>query len=199
MRKLVSAAFAAILLLIGVCFIAPVKTAAQAATVTAVPSVDLKRYSGKWYEIARIPNRFQKKCVGNVTADYALDAEGNVQVTNRCLEKNGKLSEATGKAKVEDKATNAKLEVRFAPGFLSFIPMVWGDYWIIDLDPNYQYSVVGNPDRKYLWILSRTPTLDDATYQQILRRTEKMGYDPNKLVKTPQDVKTLKGSVINTQ
>src|SRR6476620_10932133 len=145
MRKLVSAAFAAILLLIGVCFIAPVKTAAQAATVTAVPSVNLKRYSGKWYEIARIPNRFQKKCVGNVTADYALDAEGNVQVTNRCLEKNGKLSEATGKAKVEDKATNAKLEVRFAPGFLSFIPMVWGDYWIIDLDSNYQYSVVANP------------------------------------------------------
>jgi apolipoprotein D and lipocalin family protein len=167
--------------------------------VIAVPSVDLKRYSGKWFEIARLPNKFQKDCVGNVTADYALNSDGTIQVTNRCLKKDGKTDQAVGKAKIEDKQTNSKLEVRFAPGYLSFLPIVWGDYWVIDLDSNYQYAVVGNPDRKYLWVLSRKPEMDDATYQQILRRVEKMGYTPNKLTKTPQNMETLKGTIVGKQ
>lgn len=168
-----------------------------ADAVTTVPSVDLKRYSGKWYEIAKLPNRFQKQCVGNTTAEYVLKSAEEIEVINSCLEKDGKTDVAKGKAKIKDKQSNAKLEVRFAPSFLSFIPQVWGDYWIIDLEPNYQYAVVGNPDRKYLWILSRTPQMDDATYQSILRRIEKMGYEPNKLVKTPQKVETLKGTVVD--
>lgn len=167
--------------------------------VTTVSSVDLKRYAGKWYEIARFPNRFQKQCVGNTTAEYSLKSDGNVEVINRCLKKNGQYDDAKGKAKIVDKQSNAKLEVRFAPAVLSFIPNVWGDYWIIDLDPNYQYAVVGDPNRKYLWILSRTAEMTDATYQGILRKLEKMGYDPNKLVKTPQKVETLKGTVVNTE
>lgn len=166
--------------------------------VTTVPSVDLKRYSGKWFEIAKLPNRFQKQCVGNTTAEYVVKSSEEIEVINSCLKKDGKSDTATGKAKIKDKQSNAKLEVRFAPGFLSFIPQVWGDYWIIDLDQNYQYAVVGNPDRKYLWILSRTPQMDDATYQSILRKIEKMGYEPNKLVKTPQKVETLKGTVVET-
>lgn len=165
--------------------------------VTAVSSVDLKRYAGKWYEIAKLPNKFQKQCAGNVTADYSLKPDGDIEVINRCLKKNGQYDDAKGKAKIVDKQSNAKLEVRFAPAVLSFIPQVWGDYWIIDLDQNYQYAVVGNPDRKYLWILSRTPQMDDATYQSVLRNIEKMGYDPNKLIKTPQKVETLKGNVVD--
>lgn len=165
--------------------------------VKTVSSVDLKRYSGKWFEIAKLPNKFQKKCAGNVTADYSLMADGKIEVINSCLTKDGKSDNAKGEAKVVDKQTNAKLEVRFAPAVLSFIPQVWGDYWIIDLDKDYRYAVVGDPKQKYLWILSRTPQMDDTTYQSILRNIEKMGYDPNKLVKTPQKVETLKGTIVD--
>lgn len=151
-----------------------------------VQSVDLKRYAGVWYEIARYPNKFQKQCVGNTTAEYILEDENELKVINRCLKKNGKTDSATGEARVKDKTTNAKLEVRFAPKFLSFLPFVWGDYWIIDLGKDYRYSVVGSPDRKYLWILSRTPELDETIYQNILQTVKEKGFDPNRLVKTPQ-------------
>lgn len=165
--------------------------------VTTVSSVDLKRYAGKWYEIAKLPNKFQKKCAGNVIAEYSLMADGDIEVINRCLTKDGQYDDAKGKAKIVDKQSNAKLEVRFAPAVLSFIPQVWGDYWIIDLDQNYQYAVVGDPKQKYLWILSRNAQMSDATYQNILRNIEKMGYDPNKLIKTPQKIETLKGTIVD--
>lgn len=193
MKKYLFAVF--IPIIIGV---AAFKAAAQekGGDVKTVPSVDLKRYSGKWYEIARFPNRFQKKCVGNVTADYAINDDGTIQVTNRCLKKDGEYDNAVGKAKIKDNNSNSKLEVRFAPEFLSFIPLVWGDYWIIDLDADYQYSVVGDPSKKYLWILSRTPEMNEAVYQNILRRLETKGYKPNKLLKTPQNLDTVKGNIV---
>jgi len=164
-----------------------------------VPSVDLKQYSGKWFEIARYPNKFQKKCVGNTTATYTIKGEDSIEVVNQCVKENGTVEDAKGKVKIVDKNTNAKLEVRFAPGLLSFIPGVWGDYWIIDLDDKYQYSVVGDPKREYLWILSRTPELSDATYQDILRRVETLGYNPGKVIKTPQKVEIVKGAAIEKQ
>ena len=165
--------------------------------VKAVDSVDLNKYAGKWYEIARYPNKFQKKCVGNTTATYVLKSREKLEVINRCLEKDGTISDAMGAGKVEDKQTNAKLEVRFAPRFLSFLPMVWADYWVIDLAPDYSYSVVGTPDRDYLWILAREPEFKDSLYQDILRRAEKQGFQPAKVVKTPQGLETGKGSVLN--
>ena len=161
----------------------------KADDVTAVPFVDLKRYTGQWYEIARYSNKFQKQCVGNVTANYSLKDNGDFEVLNKCLKKDGQYDDAKGKAKIVDKATNAKLKVSF---FLFF----YAPYWILDLDPNYEYALVGTPDRKYLWILSRTPKMNDATFQNILRKAEKMGFEPNKLVKTPQNVETLKGEVL---
>ena len=164
-----------------------------------VPQVDLKRYAGKWYEIARYPNKFQEKCVGNTTATYTLKEKAKIEVINECLKKDGVTDSAKGEAKIVDAATNAKLEVRFAPSFLSFIPQVWGDYWIIDLDDNYKYAAVGDPERKYLWILSRTPEIDDATYQNILRRVEKLGFSPGKLNKTPQNAQAVKGAVVDKQ
>ncbi len=166
------------------------------AALTTVPSVDLKRYSGKWFEIARYENKFQKQCVGNTTATYAIKTDGKVEVINECLKKNGEIERARGEARIVDKKTNAKLEVRFAPAALSFLTAVWGDYWILELDDNYQYTVIGDPKRKYFWILSRTPELSDATYQNILRRAEKLGFDPAKVYKTPQKVEAVKGSVI---
>lgn len=168
-------------------------------TLKTVSSVDLKQYSGKWFEIARYPNKFQKDCVGNVTANYTLKTADSIEVLNQCVKKNGTIESATGKAQIDDKTTNAKLKVRFAPAVLSFIPGIWGDYWIIDLDDKYQYAVVGDPKRKYLWILSRTPEMSDAAYQNILRNVETLGYNPGKLVKTSQKVEIIKGAAIDKQ
>ncbi len=131
--------------------------------LTVVPSVDLNRYMGRWYEIARYPNSFQRQCVGDVTATYSLLDDGQIKVVNRCRKENGEYSEVEGRAKrAGDDEPNTKLKVRFAPAFLSFLPFVWGDYWIILLAPDYSYVVIGEPDRKYLWILSRMPVMDEA-------------------------------------
>ncbi len=145
-----------------------------------VHSVDLNRYVGRWYEIARYPNRFQKKCVGDTSATYAFLEGGKIQVINRCRKNDGKLEEAKGKAKVVDAKTNAKLKVTF------FWPFS-GDYWIVGLDPEYRWAVIGEPSRKYLWILSRTPSMSDADYEHALRIVRKSGYDDSRLVKTPQN------------
>ena len=149
-----------------------------------VDSVDLTKYVGLWYEIAKIPNRFQKSCARNTTATYKLRDDGKIEVINKCIEENGDTNEAKGIAIVVDTSTNAKLEVSFVRilGFQLF----WGDYWIIGLDKDYKYAVVGTPSRKYGWILSRTPklsTLDINTIYNILRE---QGYNPKDFVMTEQ-------------
>lgn len=152
-----------------------------------VPSVDLARYMGTWYEIARMPFRYQEQCAGDVTATYTLNDDGTVKVVNRCRTADGGWDEAVGKARqANDDGPSTKLEVRFAPAWLSFLPFVWGNYWIIDLADDYSYSVVGEPGREYLWILSRTPQMDDAVYQKILEKIREQGYDPGSLIKTKQ-------------
>jgi apolipoprotein D and lipocalin family protein len=152
-----------------------------------VPAVDLQRYAGTWYEIARLPNRFQQQCVGEVIATYIIREDGDVTVVNRCRLANGEYDEAEGKAKrASDDGPTTKLKVRFAPAFLSILPFVWGDYWIIILAPDYSYAVVGEPSRRYLWILSRTPVMDEAILQDVLKRISTKGYDPARLVMTNQ-------------
>jgi apolipoprotein D and lipocalin family protein len=153
---------------------------AQSKPLEVVPFVDINRYLGTWYEIATIPARFQKNCVA-VTATYSLRKDGKISVLNQCRvgSLTGKEKSIKGKAWVVDKKTNAKLKVQF------FWPFR-GDYWIIELDSNYQYAVVGHPKRKYLWILSRTPQLDDALYQELIQRTSQKGYDVSKIKKTLQ-------------
>lgn len=145
-----------------------------------VDYVDLERYLGTWYEIARFPVSFQEGCVG-VTATYTLREDGRIDVLNQCREEtlDGEPDSAEGLARVVDETTNAKLEVTF---FLFF----WGDYWIIDLDEDYAWAVVGHPDRDYLWILSRTPELDEEIYAGILDRLRDQGYETERLVPTPQ-------------
>jgi apolipoprotein D and lipocalin family protein len=150
-----------------------------------VPDVNLERYAGTWHEIARLPNRFQAKCVGDVTADYKLRADGKIDVLNRCRIKDGTFIEARGLARVAGKGQpNSVLKVRFAPAFLSFLPQVWGDYQIRALAPDYSYSVVGSPDFKYLWILARTPELPASTYDQLIQAMRKQGYAVDRLVKS---------------
>ncbi len=171
-------------------------SAQKSSEPATVESVDLNKYAGKWFEIARYPNKFQKKCVGNTTATYTLKDDKKLEVLNECIKENGEIDKAKGKGKIVDEKTNAKLEVRFAPSWLSWLPQVWGDYWILDLEKNYKYAVVGDPDREYLWILSREPKLETATYEKILKKIEELGFNPNKLIKTPQDVEVIKGEVI---
>lgn len=153
----------------------------NASPLKVVEYVDLNRYLGQWYEIARYPNWFQKKCAGGTTATYSIRQDGKIKVVNTCRQSSldGPEVSKTGKAWVVDKNTNAKLKVQF------FWPFA-GDYWIIDLGQNYEYVVVGHPGRKYLWILSRTPRIDEQLYNQILKTIEAQGYDPQKLLKTPQ-------------
>ncbi len=150
-----------------------------------VSSVDLARYCGTWYEIARLPNRFQSDCVCDVSASYTLLPDGEINVINRCTKSDGTITEAEGRAKrAGEGEPNSKLKVRFAPAFLSFLPFVWGDYWIIDLASDYSYAVVGEPARKYLWILARSKQIDDGLFAEIVERVRRQGYDVSTLIKT---------------
>jgi len=152
--------------------------------VRTVPHVDLDRYLGEWFEIARLPNRFQTDCAGDVRATYAYAADGRVNVTNRCAALNGEVIEAKGIAKVVDTRTSARLKVRFAPAFLSFLPIVWGDYWILGLAPDYSWAVVGSPDRKYLWILARESSMDVEQYSRAIAIGKANGFAVDSVVKT---------------
>lgn len=165
--------FHALLLLMGISS----ASAQPAGALQTVPKVDLQRYLGKWYEIASFPQRFQKGC-SCTGAEYSLRKDGNIAVTNSCM-KEGHLKVRTAKAKVVDKTTNAKLSVQF------FWPFQ-GKYWIIDLAEDYSYAVVGHPNREYLWILSRTPEMDKATYSGIVRRVAAKGFDTSLLQYTIQ-------------
>ena len=142
-----------------------------------VPSVDLDRYTGEWYEIARYPNHSEKECESDVTAVYSMRDDGRLQVVNSCRKASGVLTESSGYAKIVDKKTNAKLKVT------SF-----GDYWIVDLDSEYRFAVVSEPKRKYLWILSRTPHMDPVQYDQVIARIRRLGFDPDRLIRTTQSV-----------
>jgi apolipoprotein D and lipocalin family protein len=152
--------------------------------VRTVDAVDLDRYLGDWFEIARLPNRFQRGCAGDVTVSYARRADGRLDVINRCQAPDGKRIEAKGVARVADTRTFARLKVRFAPAMLSFLPMVWGDYWILGLGEAYSWAVVGSPDRDYLWILARTPALEAEPFAAALEVARANGFDVDRLVKT---------------
>ena len=156
------------------------------APLTTVDSVDLTRYVGKWYEVASIPASFQRKCLGGVTAEYSILEDGDVKVVNSCDEKNGKRNVAVARAKIADAETNAKLKVAFFKFLGHYVFLFAGDYWIIDLDPNYQWAVVGAPNRKFGWILARTPTLPQATLNEIAQGLADKGYNPCNLQTTVQ-------------
>jgi apolipoprotein D and lipocalin family protein len=153
--------------------------------LNVIDSVDLVRYGGTWYEIARLPNRFQDDCIGDVTATYTLLEDGQIKVVNRCRTEDGTFSEVEGRARRASKdGPISKLEVRFAPAFLSFLPFVWGDYWILDLASDYSYAVIGEPDREFLWVLARSPQMDQGTLGKVLERVEKQGYMLDRLIQT---------------
>ena len=149
----------------------------QQAPLATMPSLDLGRYMGTWYEQARYPNRFQRSCSGPAVATYSLLPQGTVQVVNRCPQADGSTDEAIGEARRVGDAGSARLQVRFAPAWLSWLPFVWGNYWVVDLDADYQVSVVSEPQREYLWVLSRSPSLPPAAWAALQDKLRAMGFD----------------------
>lgn len=159
--------------------------ATSGANLSTQTDVDLNRYTGTWYEQARLPNRFQQDCVGDVQADYVSGPDDTIGVTNQCQIRDGSIKVAEGQARLSkdaDPADPAKLEVRFAPAWTSWLPVVWGDYWIMRLHDDYQYSLVGTPDRKYLWVLTRDKQADTETVSQLLEYAQTQGFDTSEII-----------------
>lgn len=166
----------------------PLAVRAQTGTppepLQTIERLDVGRYLGTWYEIAKYPNIFQRQCVSDTRALYRQRDDGQLDVVNRCRKDNGEMAEAVGRARQIGAADSPRLEVRFAPEWLAWLPVVWGNYWVIDLDPAYQLVAVSEPKREFLWVLSRTPTVDPAAYQALLGRLQAKGFDLSKLEKT---------------
>jgi apolipoprotein D and lipocalin family protein len=159
------------------------------ADLETVPRVDLERYQGKWYEIARLPNRFQRDCEG-ATAEYGLREDGKISVLNTCYAAEGEVRSIRGSAKPVDE-TNARLVVRFDGFFFKlFSWLIKANYWVLELDPDYRYAVVGTPDRKYLWVLSREPQMDEALYVELLGKAEGQGFDVGRMLRSRVPVRS---------
>jgi apolipoprotein D and lipocalin family protein len=156
---------------------------AAPSVLRTVPKLDLGRYQGKWYEVARLPNRFQSDCAG-ATAEYGLREDGKVSVLNTCFTKDGEVRSIKGNATPIDE-TNARLVVRFDSLFFKlFSWLIKANYWVVELDSGYQYAVVGTPDRKYLWVLSREPEMDGALYEELIDKVRGQGFEVEKILKT---------------
>lgn len=149
---------------------------ADNASLPTIGQIDLDRYTGRWYEISRLPMWFERNCIGDITATYVLRTDSRIDVVNRCRTQSGFIS-ASGIAEVPDPAHPGELRVRFAPDWLAWLPVVWGDYWIIDLDPDYRWVMIGAPSRSYLWILARTPALDQEIIDRLKRKATELQFD----------------------
>ncbi len=153
-------------------------------SVRSVERVDLQRYAGFWYEIAKVPNPFQRQCARDTLARYTLLGQGRVAVLNQCIRRSGRVEQAAGVARVVDRTSQARLKVSLV-SVLGWRPF-WGDYWIIGLDADYRWAIVGAPNRRYGWILARTRSLDAIALEQIGSVLEANGYRRSAFVTTPQ-------------
>lgn len=149
------------------------------------PAVDLARYIGTWYEIARLPMRHEPREYTDITATYTRADDGSIRVQNRARDSDGTLQESIGEARAVDPADPSRLEVTFLPEGLRWIPFTKGDYWILRVDPAYQTALVGSPDYRFLWLLHRSPTLDAATREDFLGTARALGYALDALIDTP--------------
>jgi apolipoprotein D and lipocalin family protein len=158
----------------------------DSALPETVPALDLERYMGRWYELALIPNRFQAHCDHNTMAEYRRLEDGQVRVLNSCVTAAGETDTAEGVARVVDTTSNARLEVSFVS--LLGWQLFFGDYWVLGLGPEYEYAVIGTPDRRYGWVLSRAQTLGDAQWRRVEEILVSNGYNPEVFEKSPQRV-----------
>lgn len=162
---------------------------AQNQPLKTVDKVELDRYLGVWYEVARKPLYFQNKCDRDVTATYTLNENGNINVDNKCYSKDGKLNQSIGEAYVQNAPFNSKLKVSFLPSAIRWLPVGRGDYWVLKIDEDYQTVLVGEPKRKYLWVLSRSAHPNEAVVKEYLDYAQSVGYDLGDLIKTQQTQK----------
>lgn len=162
---------------------------AQTKPLKTVEKLELDKYLGVWYEVARKPLYFQNKCDRDVTATYTLNENGNVAVDNRCYSKDGSLNQSIGEAFVQNAPFNSKLKVSFLPEAIRWLPFGRGDYWVLKLDENYQTVLVGEPRRKYMWVLSRSPQPDQAVVKEYLEYAKSVGYDVGDVIHTKQTMK----------
>ena len=163
----------------------------SANTPTTVDSVDLKKYAGTWYEIGRLPMYFQRNCASDVTATYVEKTDGSgIKVINECKAKDGSGIIAEGLAKPADK-TGSKLKVTFLPSWIRWLPVGRADYWVLARDPDYQTALVGTPDKKYLWLLARSPNVSQETYAKYRQIAQQQGYDLKEFKLTSQSNQTV--------
>ena len=161
-------------------------TAAQinpSAEPKAVDAIDVQKYAGRWYEVARLPMYFQRNCASDVQAKYSLNADKTIKVRNQCLNKEGELDVSEGVAYPQNDG-NSQLKVSFLPKGLRWVPFSKGDYWVLRVDEDYQVALVGGPSHRYLWLLSRTPDVDEAVIEDYLNTAKAQGYDLSKLIRT---------------
>lgn len=161
-------------------------TAAQinpSAEPKAVDAIDVQKYAGRWYEVARLPMYFQRNCVSDVQAKYSLNSDKTIKVRNQCMNKEGKLDVSEGVAYPQNDGNN-QLKVSFLPKGLRWVPFSKGDYWVLRVDEDYQVALVGGPSHRYLWLLSRTPDMDEAVIEDYLNTAKAQGYDLSKLIRT---------------
>lgn len=159
---------------------------AQTQPLQVVEKVQLDRYLGVWYEQARKPLSFQNKCDRDVVATYTLNENGNIHVDNRCVQKDGSSTQSIGEATVQNEPFNSKLKVSFLPEAIRWLPIGRGDYWILKLDDDYQTVLVGEPKRKYMWVLSRDPQLDKNVLNQYLDYAKTVGFNLDDVIYTKQ-------------
>lgn len=157
---------------------------AVAQDLVTVEKVDMVRYAGTWYEIARLPNKLQAECAGDVTTSFRLRGMRTYDIETRCRRADGSQEVDVGIARVQDPATNAKMEWRFLPLALAWWPFAWTDYWIVDLAPDYSWAVAAVPTREAMWILARKPELDAATYDRLVAKARAMRFETGKLIRT---------------
>ena len=190
LRSRTSPRFAALLMSLGLPLVA--RATRPESDVQTASHVDLQRYAGRWYEIARTPEPHQRRCAGNAMADYALLATGadaedaELAVTNRCTHADGSIAAVEGIAQAVPGSHGARLEISFAPIWLRWLPWVWADYWILYIDDDYRSAVVGTPDQRHLWLLARAPRLEAIDYQRLVDQAGAQGFDTARLTLTPQ-------------
>ena len=159
---------------------------AQTDPLQAVEKIELNKYLGTWHEVVRKPLYFQRKCDSNVIANYSLNKKGNIKVDNSCYTKDGKFKQTIGEAFVQNAPSNSKLKVSFLPKIIRWLPVGRGDYWVLKIDENYETVLVGEPDKKYMWILSRSQQPQPEVVQEYLNYAESIGYDLSDVIKTKQ-------------
>lgn len=165
-------------------------TAAQinpSAEPKAVDAIDVQKYAGRWYEVARLPMYFQRNCVSDVQAKYSLNSDKTIKVRNQCMNKEGELDVSEGVAYPQNDG-NSQLKVSFLPKGLRWVPFSKGDYWVLRIDEDYQVALVGGPSHRYLWLLSRTPDMDEAVIENYLNTAKAQGYDLSKLIRTKHTI-----------